>query len=88
MNSIAAPVARPPTDQVHQPAGLTSNRRDAQAGLLGRVAPNSGWHWALLILGLAGGIAFNLTWFIDGLLLPGYDPVAQPVSALSLGPGG
>jgi hypothetical protein len=71
MNSIAAPTARPPTDQVHQPDGLTAtDSRDAQAGLLGRVVPNSRLHWALLILGLAGSIAFNLTWFIDGLLRP------------------
>ena len=89
MNSIAAPVARPPTDQVHQPDGLTATHsRDAQAGLLGRVVPNSRSHWALLILVLAGGIAFNLTWFIDGLLRPGYDPLVQPMSALSLGSGG
>ena len=89
MNSIAAPLARPPTDQVHQPDGLTATHsRDAQAGLLGRVVPNSRSHWALLILGLAGGIAFNLTWFIDGLLRPGYDPLVQPMSALSLGPSG
>ena len=86
MNSIAAPVARPPTDQVRQPDGLTAtDSRDAQAGLLGRVVPNSRSHWALLILVLAGGIAFNLTWFIDGLLRPGYDPLVQPMSALSLG---
>ncbi len=38
--------------------------------------------------GLAGSVLFNLTWFIDGLIRSGYDPVVQPVSALSLEPGG
>ena len=60
MNSIAAPVARPPTDHVHQPGGLMeTDSRDARAGLLGRVVPNSRLHWALLILVLAGGIVLT-----------------------------
>ena len=69
MNSVAPPVARSTPHKVDQPDGLTAaDSRDAQAGLLGRVVPNSRLHWALLILAFAGGIAFNLTWFIDGLL--------------------
>jgi hypothetical protein len=89
VNPIAAPVARRTADQTRRPDGLAAtDSPDAQAGLLGRVVPNSRLHWALLILGLAGSIAFNVTWFVEGLLRPGYDPVAQPISALSLGAGG
>jgi hypothetical protein len=57
-------------------------------GALGLVRANSPAHWALLVTGLAGSVLFNLTWFVDGLIRSGYDPVVQPVSALSLGPGG
>ncbi len=60
----------------------------ARRGVLGWVRANSRAHWALLITGLAGAVLFNVTWFIDGLIRPGYDPVVQPVSALSLGPDG
>jgi hypothetical protein len=33
-------------------------------------------------------VAFNATYVIDGLARSGYDSVLQPISALSLGPGG
>jgi hypothetical protein len=52
------------------------------------VAPNSRLHWALLVAGLAGAVGFNLTLLVDGALRPGYDALRQPMSALSLGPGG
>src|SRR5262245_45726685 len=58
------------------------------AGLLNRVVPNSRTHWVLLAIGAAGSVVFGLTYAIDGLLRPGYDSVVQPMSALSLGPGG
>lgn len=58
------------------------------AGLLSRVVPNSRAHWVLLAVGATGSVVFGLTYFIEGLLRPGYDPVTQPMSALSLGPGG
>jgi hypothetical protein len=45
-------------------------------------------HWGLLVLGIAGSVLFNLTYLIDGWLRPGYDGLRQPMSALSLGPGG
>lgn len=35
-----------------------------------------------------GAVGFNLTLLIDGALRPGYDALQQPMSALSLGPGG
>jgi len=57
-------------------------------GLLGIVAPNSPLHWTLLIVGLASSVVFNATYLIAGALRPGYDWLQQPISALSLGPGG
>ena len=64
--------------------------RDARrgGGPLGVVQPNSRAHWALLALGVAGSILFNATYLIEGAVRPGYDWLRQPVSALSLGPGG
>jgi uncharacterized protein DUF998 len=58
------------------------------AGLLSRVTPNSRTHWVLLTVGAAGSVIFGLTYLTEGLLRPGYDSVTQPMSALSLGPGG
>jgi hypothetical protein len=63
-------------------------RHGRKAGLLGIVVPNSQVHWSLLIAGVAGAVAFNATYLIDGALRHGYDQLSQPVSALSLGPGG
>ncbi len=60
----------------------------ARGGLLCRVPPNSRLHWSLLVVGVAGSLLFNLTYLIDGWLRPGYDWIRQPMSALSLGPGG
>jgi hypothetical protein len=65
-----------------------SAHRGRTTGLLGVVVPNSGMHWSLLIAGVAGAVAFNAAYLIDGALRHGYDPISQPVSALSLGPGG
>lgn len=53
-----------------------------------RVRPNSRLHWTLLFVGAAGSVAFNATYVLDGLARTGYDPLRQPMSALSLGPGG
>jgi hypothetical protein len=69
-------------------SGANRTRPQEGGGFLGRVAPNSALHWALLITGLVVSVAFNATYVIDGLLRPGYDSVKQPMSALSLGPGG
>lgn len=52
------------------------------------MTPNSRTHWTLLVVGVAGGVVFNLTWFVEGLVRPGYDAVREPVSALSLGGAG
>lgn len=53
-----------------------------------RVAPNSRTHRLLLATGLAGSVLFIGTFLIDGALRPGYNALRQPMSALSLGPGG
>ena len=42
----------------------------------------------LLALGAAGSLLFTATYMIEGLTRPGYDAWRQPISALSLGPGG
>jgi Protein of unknown function (DUF998) len=70
------------------PGTPESAHQGRRAGLLGVVVPNSGMHWSLLIAGTAGAVAFNATYLIDGALRHGYDSLSQPVSALSLGPGG
>jgi hypothetical protein len=59
-----------------------------KTSLLGVVVANSGMHWSLLIAGVAGAVTFNATYFVEGALRHGYDWLSQPVSALSLGPGG
>ncbi|MGH7903824.1 MAG: DUF998 domain-containing protein [Candidatus Dormibacteraceae bacterium] len=53
-----------------------------------RVVGNSPVHRCLLAAGLAGSALFNATFLIDGLFRPGYGTLRQPMSALSLGPGG
>ena len=44
--------------------------------------------WLLLAAGTAGGLAFTGVYLAEGATRAGYDPLAQPISALSLGPGG
>lgn len=53
-----------------------------------RVVPNSRAHRLLLGAGLAGSVLFTATFLIDGALRAGYGTLGQPMSALSLGPGG
>lgn len=57
-------------------------------GLLGRVRPNSRLHWTLLVVSLFAALLFTTVYVVDGLLRSGYDPVRQPMSALSLGGAG
>ncbi|PZG20835.1 DUF998 domain-containing protein [Micromonospora craterilacus] len=38
-----------------------------------------------LVAGIAGTVLFVVTFLLDGLTRPGYDPVRHPVSALALG---
>lgn len=44
--------------------------------------------FGLLICGGIGAILFTATYLIEGATRPGYDAWTQPISALSLGPGG
>src|SRR5215831_16449469 len=41
-----------------------------------------------LTVGVAGAVLFTLIYLIEGVTRPGYSAWQQPVSALSLGPGG
>ncbi|WP_125610119.1 DUF998 domain-containing protein [Specibacter cremeus] len=52
------------------------------------VEPNLRAHRTLLWLGLVVSVVFNAAILVDGALRPGYDWLRQPMSALSLGPGG
>jgi hypothetical protein len=44
--------------------------------------------WVLLAAGTAGGLAFTGVYLAEGATRGGYRALAQPISALSLGPGG
>jgi len=43
---------------------------------------------SLLGAGVVGTVLFVVTFLVDGLTRPGYDPLRHPVSALALGPRG
>jgi len=42
----------------------------------------------LVACGTLGGVAFTAVYLAEGAFRSGYDAVSQPISALSLGPGG
>ena len=44
--------------------------------------------WLLLAAGIVGGLAFTGVYLAEGATRAGYRALAQPISALSLGPGG
>jgi hypothetical protein len=44
--------------------------------------------WLLVALGTVGGLVFTVAYTLEGATRQGYDWLAQPISALSLGPGG
>lgn len=56
------------------------------SGLAG--APLAAWTWVLLAAGTAGGLVFTGVYLAEGATRPGYAALAEPISALSLGPGG
>jgi hypothetical protein len=65
-------------------AGPRANLRSRQAtGLV--LSPLT---WLLVALGTVGGLGFTAAYTLEGATRPGYDWLAQPMSALSLGPGG
>ena len=61
-------------------------RRAPRAGLDGGAL--SVRAWLLLAAGTAGGLAFTGVYLAEGATRAGYRGLAQPISALSLGPGG
>jgi hypothetical protein len=61
-------------------------RRVAGGGLDGRALPVRAW--LLLAAGTAGGLVFTGIYLAEGATRAGYRVLAQPISALSLGPGG
>jgi hypothetical protein len=61
-------------------------RRMRVAGLAGGAL--SVRAWLLLAAGTAGGLAFTGIYLAEGATRTGYAALAQPISALSLGPGG
>ena len=72
------------------PAPATAPRavtpRPPRPGLDGRVL--SVRAWLLLAAGTAGGLVFTGVYLAEGATRAGYQTLVQPVSALSLGPGG
>ena len=63
-----------------------ATRRLPRAGLDGGAL--SVRAWLLLAAGTAGGLVFTGVYLAEGATRAGYRALAQPVSALSLGPGG
>jgi hypothetical protein len=61
-------------------------RRVPRAGLDGGAL--SVRAWLLLAAGTAGGLVFTGAYLAEGATRAGYRALAQPISALSLGPGG
>src|SRR6516225_4959407 len=61
-------------------------RRMARAGLDGGAL--SVRAWLLLAAGIVGGLVFTGVYLAEGATRAGYRALAQPISALSLGPGG
>ena len=57
-----------------------------RAGLAGGALPVRAW--LLLTAGTAGGLVFTGVYLAEGATRAGYRTLAQPISALSLGPGG
>src|SRR5215469_10565269 len=57
-----------------------------RTGLDGR--PPSVRAWLLLAAGTVGGLVFTGAYLAEGATRAGYQTLAQPISALSLGPGG
>ena len=67
-------------------AHRTVTPRPRRAGLDGGAL--SARAWLLLAAGTAGGLVFTGVYLAEGATRAGYRALAQPISALSLGPGG
>src|SRR5215472_2485049 len=67
-------------------ARRAGTRRPRRAGLAdGALSVQA---WLLLAAGTAGGLVFTGVYLAEGATRAGYRALAQPISALSLGPGG
>ena len=75
MTAPAPATARPALTRGAPRAGLNSGALSVRA-------------WLLLAAGTAGGLVFTGVYLAEGATRAGYRALAQPVSALSLGPGG
>ena len=62
---------------------LVSAARPLRAHFVGSRA-----QWWFLACGIVGPVVFNATYLIAGAARPGYDPMRETISALSLGPRG
>jgi hypothetical protein len=67
----------------HQPASPMPVKADAQA-----LTPLPRTLLLWLTVGVAGAVLFTIIYLIEGVTRPGYSAWQQPISALSLGPGG
>ncbi len=67
----------------HQPISQAAPPRPRR-----RLVPGSALHRLLLGCGVLGSLLFTGTFLAEGATRAGYDPWRQPISALSLGPGG
>ena len=69
-----------------------ARREDAQPGAPPRSGLDGGpltvRTWLLLGAGTVGGLLFTAAYLVEGATRAGYDGLAEPISALSLGPGG
>src|SRR6516164_7564287 len=75
MTAPAPATARPALTRRAPRAGLNSGALSVRA-------------WLLLAAGTAGGLVFTGAYLAEGATRAGYRALAQPVSALGLGPGG
>lgn len=75
MTSQASPMTRRAVTRRLPRAGLDGDALSVRA-------------WLLLAAGTAGGLVFTGVYLAEGATRAGYRTLAQPISALSLGPGG
>lgn len=64
-----------------------ANRSDRSSAGLGK-SLQSPLTFGLMLGGGVGAVLFTATYLLEGAMRPGYDAWQQPISALSLGPGG
>jgi hypothetical protein len=75
MATCAATTAGRPATSGAAPSGLNGGAPSVRA-------------WLLLVSGTVGGLAFTGVYLAEGATRVGYQALTQPISALSLGPGG